>query len=116
MEMKNVLVVCSRLDFILMEKILKEEFLLDRGGYREDILYLLEKRKYNLVILDADLIKRDGYFISQLPSAKIPVIALSSEPNDARDKRILKAGCIACYIKPFRQPGFLFFVKNCLKI
>lgn len=116
MEMKNVLVVCSRLDFILMEKILKEEFLLDRADCREEILYLLEKRKYNLVILDADLIKRDGYFISQLPLSRIPIIALSSESDDARDIRILKAGCVACYIKPFRQPGFLFFVKKCLKM
>ena len=111
MKGKNILVACSALDYILIQKLLSDSFLLDKAGSREDIVNRIEKNKYDLFLIDIAFLRPDFKVIDGVVKENLPVIALSSEPNDARDKAIKKSGCCACYVKPIRSELFKAFVS-----
>lgn len=106
-----VLVACSDLDFLLISKILQKGYVLDYAQNRTDILKKLPGRKYDLFLVDSCFLKTGEDVIRLLQHGRFNVVALSSEPADARDRRLKGLGCKACYIKPFRLETFSYFVE-----
>lgn len=110
MKAKSILVACSSLDYILIHKTLQDKYILDKVDKREDIIKFRKEFKYDLLLIDVAFLKPDFEVISGIKELNVPVIALSSEPYDARDGQMLKAGCCACYIRPIRQELFAAFI------
>lgn len=112
MKDKNILVACNALDYVLIHKILSASFLLEKAEREGEIWQKLEEKEYDLILLDISFLEEDQQLIYRLKEKKnIPVIALSPEPSDARDHRLQKTGCEACYIKPLRHDTFRLFVR-----
>lgn len=110
MKTKRVLVACSKLDFLLISKILQKDFLLEYACSRSEILQKKQKNEYDLLLIDICFLKPEYEFVKQLQVNKVNVVALSSEPGDGCDHRLKDSGCQACYIKPFRFDSFILFV------
>lgn len=110
MERKNILVACNSLDYILIHKTLGNSFVMDRADTREDILRLGNANQYDLLLIDISFLKPDYGIITGFKKSNVPVVALSPELYDAKDKELQKAGCCACYIKPIRQESFAEFI------
>lgn len=110
MNTKKILVACTPLDYILILKVLGENFILDQAQSREEIIRLRKEHHYDLLLIDIVFLKPDFKVISGMSEMNIPVIALSSEPFDAREGRLQKAGCCACYVRPIRVELFAAFV------
>lgn len=108
---KNILILSPVLDYVLASKILQEHYSLDRAGSCEEVLQMLEKKEYCLFLFDANALKPDYTFLNSFSDKEISLVALASEPEDARDSRLKKLGCPACYVKPFRQDSFLMFIQ-----
>lgn len=115
MEKKNILIACSSLDYILIYKILCNHFIITRAESCEEILNLGEVGHFHILLVDVSFLKPDFEVLYFAKKKRIPVIALSSEPYDARDKEMRIAGCCACYVKPIRQEIFGPFVQYWLK-
>lgn len=113
MAKKNVLVACSSLDYILIQKTLQSDYLIDRALSKEEILELQINHQYDLLLLDIAFLKPDFKVIEGVKDT--PVVALSSDPMDARDETVLKGGCSACYVKPIRQELFPAFLDYWIK-
>lgn len=111
MERKSILIACNSLDYILIHKTLNNDFILDKANTCEDILRLGDANQYDLLLIDISLLKPDYRVIARFKKENIPVVALSPEPYDAKDKELHKAGCCACYIKPIRQELFADFIR-----
>lgn len=111
MKEKNILIACDPLDYILIQKILSPNYYLDRADNRGDILKMRALKEYDLLIIDVIFLKPDFTVITGAKEKKIPVIALSSEPYDARDAKMSQAGCCACYVKPIRKEVFAEFIS-----
>lgn len=71
----------------------------------------IHKRKPDLITLDVEMPKLDGYGVCKLLSADaatlgIPVIMVSANPSDEERWRALEAGALEYFVKPF-EPGSL---------
>ena len=115
MRNKNILIACNSLDYILICKIMNKDFTIIRAISHEDILNTGEVGKFDLFLVDVEFLKPDFEVLALARKRNIPVIAISSEPYDARDKQMRKAGCCACYVKPIRQEVLLPFVQYWMK-
>lgn len=115
MEEKRILIICDSLDFLWISKALRRRYVLEWVGDREDLLRYGDRVDFDLLLIDIALLRADPSLSERFATKHIPVIALSSEPYDARDKSLLKAGCSACYIKPFRQDMFAALVRDWIK-
>lgn len=111
MKKKNILVACDSLDYILIFKILDAFYVISRAESREEIMMLRKKQTYDLLLIDIAFLKPDFKVLDGITEKDIPVIALSSEPYDARNKELKEAGCCACYVKPIRHKMFAAFVE-----
>lgn len=111
MENKNILVACSSLDYILIHKVLHNNFLLDRAENRAEVLSLRQAKSYDLLLIDVAFLKPDFEVIAGAAEENIPVVALSAEPTDAYSGKVRDNGCCACYIKPIRPDLFNSFVS-----
>lgn len=116
MEEKRILVACSALDYVLVYKTLQGKYILNRAEKAEDILKLRGIYHYDLLLIDIAYLKSDIKSMIGLSEMDMPIVALSSEPYDAKEKEMKKAGCCACYIKPIRQELFVNFIKHCVAI
>lgn len=96
---------------MLIQKILESDFKLVAASTPEEILRLVQSVQHDLLLIDILFLKAEPGISGYAKSNRTPVIALSSEPNDARDRKLLERGCCACYIKPIRQHLFLPFVS-----
>lgn len=114
MNVKKVLLVCGSLDYILIGKLLDKHFILKRIN-GEELAEWVDPEAFDLWIIDVAYLKLDLSVIEPLKKANLPVIALTSEPEDARNEKIRDAGCCACYVKPIRQELFIPFVEYWLK-
>ena len=59
---KKILVACSDLDYLLIDKILRNGFFLDRAQGVEEILEKDQEGEYNLLLVDISLLKSDLEF------------------------------------------------------
>lgn len=114
MEEKKILVACCSLDYILIEKLLSRLFTLDYVATCEEFSMKVKTQKYDLILADIIFVKSDYSLIRNI-QPKIPVLALSSDPSDAREIQLQKNGYCACYIKPIRQELLTPFVKYWLE-
>lgn len=110
-ENKRVLVACSDLDFLLISKILQKGFVLDHANNQDDIVKKRQANAYDLLLIDICFLKPQYEFAKQLQYDKVNLVALSSEPGDICDRKLMDTGCKACYIKPFRFDSFALFVE-----
>ena len=115
MEEKRILIICDSLDFLWISKALRRRYVLEWAGNREDLLKYEDRADFDLLLIDIIILRADSNRSEHYAAKLIPVIALSSEPYDARDKSLFKAGCSACYIKPFRQDKFVALVRDWIK-
>lgn len=110
-ENKRVLVACSDLDFLLISKILQKGFVLDHANNQDDIMKKRQANAYDLLLIDICFLKPQYEFAKQLQYDKVNLVALSSEPGDVCDRKLMDTGCKACYIKPLRFDSFALFVE-----
>ncbi len=115
MEEKRILIVCNSLDYLWISKALQRGYALEWVGKWEDLSKYEDKTDFDLILIDIAFLRADLNLLKYFASKHIPVIALSSEPYDARDKSLLQAGCSACYVKPFRQDVFTALVRDWIK-
>ena len=115
MEEKRILIICDSLDFLWISKALRRRYVLEWAGNREDLSKYGDRVDFDLLLIDIALLRADSNLSERFAAKHIPVIALSSEPYDTKDKSLLKAGCSACYIKPFRQDMFAALVGEWIK-
>ena len=113
MAKRNILIACSSLDYILIQKTLQNDYLIDKAQSKDEILELRKGCHYDLLLIDILFLKPDLKVIEGIKG--IPVIALSSDPMDARNEKMLKGGCCACYVKPIRQDLFPAFLDYWIK-
>ncbi len=76
-----------------------------------DAIQKIHRQKPDLITLDIEMPKLDGYGVCRMLSANsatlgIPVIMISSKPDEAERLRALEAGAVEYFIKPF-EPGSL---------
>lgn len=110
MKESRILIVCSSLDYILIEKLLSASFQLDYAPTYDVFLALKRTNKYDLLLLDVVFLETE-VSLAENRTGQPPIIGLSSDPYDARKDQLKKRGCWACYIKPIRQELFAPFVK-----
>lgn len=111
MKEKKVLIACNSLDFLLISKVLGQGFALDWVQNREEVSKFCKNKSYELLLVDISFLKPDFKLLAAVKKEHIPVVALSSEPYDARDKALSAAGCCACYVKPIRHDLFAAFIN-----
>lgn len=112
MENKRILVACSKLDFLLINKILRNGFILDYAEDSEEIIRKSQEIDYTLLLIDVCFLKSDTNLSLTLQKEHKNMIGLSSEPSDARGGKIKEVGCKACYVKPFQPIAFVSFIKH----
>jgi two-component system, cell cycle response regulator len=76
-----------------------------------DAIAKIARRKPDLITLDIEMPKMDGYGVCRVLSANaatlgIAVIMISSKPDEAERLRAMEAGAIEYFVKPF-DPGTL---------
>lgn len=86
----------------------------------EDAIDLAEVHKPDLIILDIQLPKMDGYEVARTlknsESLKhIPIIGLTAHAMKGDEERVLGAGCDAYVSKPLDTTQFRGLVKSFLK-
>ena len=111
MEKKRILIACSCLDYMLINKILGGFCSLDKAENREEIIRFGNQSHYDLLLIDIAFLKPDFEILKTIKKEGIPVVALSPEPFDARNKKMMEAGCCACYVKPIRTDLFAAFIS-----
>lgn len=111
MKENKILVACNSLDYILIQKTLENEFVLEKADVPDDVLRLRNANHYDLLLIDTAFLRADLKVIEGIKEERIPVVAMSSEPYDAKDIKLREAGCCACYIKPIRQELFVAFIR-----
>lgn len=113
MKEKNILVACSDLDYMLVNKVLCREYVLER--FLEDgvVPDLSDVVKYDLVMLDLAFLNAWNYkiqdIIIRLPGS-VPVTVLTTDPYNSFKVNLLAAGCCDFYLKPIRRQELLSFV------
>jgi len=85
----------------------------------EDAIDLAEERKPDLIILDIQLPKMDGYEVARTlkntGSLKhIPIIGLTAHAMKGDEERVLNSGCDAYVSKPLDTNQFRGLVKSFL--
>lgn len=112
MENKRILVACSKLDFLLISKILRNGFILDYTEDSGEIIRKSQEVNYTLLLIDVCFLKSDANLSLTLQKKGEDIIGLSSEPSDARAGKIKEISCKACYVKPFQPVAFASFIKH----
>ncbi len=86
----------------------------------EDAIELADEHKPDLIILDIQLPKMDGYEVARVLKSKeslrnIPIIALTAHAMKGDEERVLSAGCDAYVSKPLDTNKFRGLVKSYLE-
>jgi two-component system, cell cycle response regulator len=73
-----------------------------------DAIAKIARRKPDLITLDIEMPKMDGYGVCRVLSANastlgIAVIMISSKPDEAERLRAMEAGAVEYFVKPFEQ-------------
>jgi two-component system cell cycle response regulator DivK len=118
---KILLVEDNEVNMRLVKLTLKNqhyEFIEATNG--EDAIELAEAHKPNLIILDIQLPKMDGYEVARVLKSKgslkhIPIIALTAHAMKGDEERVLGAGCNAYVSKPLDTNKFRGLVKSYLE-
>jgi two-component system cell cycle response regulator len=103
-------------DSALLRRQIQREFgdlnaSIEEAEHGLDAISRIARRKPDLITLDIEMPKLDGYGVCRVLSANaatlsIPVIMISSKPDDAERLRALEAGAVEYFVKPF-EPGSL---------
>lgn len=118
---KILLVEDNEVNMRLVKLTLKNqqyEFIEATNG--EDAIELAEAHKPDLIILDIQLPKMDGYEVARVLKSKeslsnIPIIALTAHAMKGDEERVLDAGCDAYVSKPLDTNKFRGLVKSYLE-
>ncbi len=83
----------------------------------EDAIELAAQRRPDLIILDIQLPKMDGYAVARAIKSRedlrsIPIIALTAHAMKGDEERVLAAGCNAYVSKPLDTNQFRSLVKS----
>ena len=86
----------------------------------EDAIDLAEQHRPDLIILDIQLPKMDGYEVARVLKTKdsiknIPIIALTAHAMKGDEERVLSSGCDAYVSKPLDTNKFRGLVKSYLE-
>jgi len=86
----------------------------------EDAIELAKDRNPDLIILDIQLPKMDGYEVARTLKASeklkhIPIIGLTAHAMKGDEERVLEAGCNAYVSKPLDTNQFRGLVKSFLE-
>lgn len=118
---KILLVEDNEVNMRLVKLTLKNqhyEFIEATNG--EDAIEFAEEHKPDLIILDIQLPKMDGYEVARVLKSKeslktIPIIALTAHAMKGDEERVLSAGCDAYVSKPLDTNKFRGLVKSYLE-
>lgn len=118
---KILLVEDNEVNMRLVKLTLKNqqyEFIEATNG--EDAIELADEHKPDLIILDIQLPKMDGYEVARVLKSKeslrnIPIIALTAHAMKGDEERVLSAGCDAYVSKPLDTNKFRGLVKSYLQ-
>lgn len=83
----------------------------EEAAHGLDAIQKIHRRKPDLITLDIEMPKLDGYGVCRMLNANgatmgIPVIMISSKPDADERLRALEAGSVEYFVKPF-EPGTL---------
>lgn len=109
--MKKILVVCSSLDYILIDKLLGDKYELHQWKEHENILAEEAKNHYDLFLMDVSFIQLYRNMIEVLKEKNARMIGLTSDPYDSRNRKLLAMGLSACYLKPLRSDTLAPFIQ-----
>jgi DNA-binding response OmpR family regulator len=114
---KRVLVVDDETDIrVILEGLLKSSgYEVDTAQDGEEALLKLNRAKYDLIILDIMMPKRDGYEvlreIRQSDSSTLPVIMLTAKASDKDVWKGYEEGATYYITKPFKNRMLLNIVN-----
>lgn len=112
MKDKSILIVCDDLDYVLIDSLLRECYLLKRIQGQKEILKCVEDDTYDLLLVDISFLKQDSDLKQWSRKIRVPIVALTSDPYDCRSKNLKEMGCIACFVKPIRSREFALFIDK----
>lgn len=109
----------NEMNLMIIEKILGDHFRnwkIDLARNGKDVLVLLGKQDYDLLLLDLQMPIMDGYETAdsiQLLEYKIVTIAMTASISDEIVKRCKRKGIREVIIKPFNIPTLTEILKDC---
>jgi DNA-binding response OmpR family regulator len=95
-----------------------EHYAVDLTGHGDDAKYWIERRHYDLAILDLDIERGRGTQILQFVRAKrsqLPILVLSSQSRAEEYARVLDLGADDLILKPFLFPELAARVRAVLR-